>query len=196
MNEFQKKIVLTGGHAGAVALAIVQEIQSQGLNWKLFWLGPKQALEGKKSLTLEARVLPKLGVTFYPMKTGRLQIRWSRWTIPSAIKIPYGFLEAYIYLRKIKPNIIVSLGGYAAFPVVVIARLLGVPVVVNEQTASVGRANKFSSFFANKISLARAESKPFFPKDKTVVVGLPIQAKIYKVKVKDTLSNPLQIQEI
>ena len=54
-----KKILLTGGHAATTALATIEEIRSRNLNWELYWIGSKKAIEGESSLTLEFKVFPK-----------------------------------------------------------------------------------------------------------------------------------------
>ena len=55
------KMVLTGGHAATTAVAVIEEIKSEDLNWELYWIGVKNAIEGKKVVTLESEVLPRLG---------------------------------------------------------------------------------------------------------------------------------------
>jgi UDP-N-acetylglucosamine--N-acetylmuramyl-(pentapeptide) pyrophosphoryl-undecaprenol N-acetylglucosamine transferase len=59
--------------------------------------------------------------------------------------------------------------------------LLGIPVIIHEQTSVVGRANKFSSYFARKIAISRETSLKYFPSDKCVLTGNPIPKDI-KVK--------------
>jgi UDP-N-acetylglucosamine--N-acetylmuramyl-(pentapeptide) pyrophosphoryl-undecaprenol N-acetylglucosamine transferase len=187
------EIVLTGGHAGTTALAVVKEIKRRHPSWKICWIGAKTAIEGKSIPTLESRVFPLEGVEFKPIFTGRLQRKFTFWTIPSLLKIPFGFVHALTLLTAIRPKVILSFGGYAAFPVVVTGALLGVPVIIHEQTVAVGRANKYSAPFAKKIALARAESLNFFPKDKCVVVGNPILPEIEKILPKSEISDPPQI---
>lgn len=186
-------IVLTGGHAGTTALAVVKEIKGRHPSWKICWIGPSSAIEGKNIPTLESRIFPEMGVEFKQIFTGRLQRKFTFWTIPSLLKIPFGFAHALSLLIAIKPKVILSFGGYAAFPVVVTGALLGVPVIIHEQTVAVGRANKYSAPFARKIALARAESLKFFPKDKCVVVGNPILPEIERILPKNEISVPPQI---
>lgn len=187
----KKKIVLTGGHAGATGYAVIEEIKKRdGENWDIYWIGTEKAVEGKISPTLESRVLPKIGVKFYPIISGRLQRKFTIWTIPSLLKVPLGFVHAFLVLKKINPDIVVSFGGFTAFPVVVIAWLLRKPIVIHEQTMAAGRANRLSSFFAKKIALAREDSKKFFPPQKCVVVGNPISREVGFIKAKNVLSNP------
>lgn len=187
----RQKIVLTGGHAGTTALSVIQEIEgNKDLDWKLFWIGPKIAMEGKKTLTLEAKIFPEMKTIFLPLISGRLQLKWTIWTIPSIFKIPIGFMQAFIYLIRIKPDLILSFGGFSAVPVVIVGFLLDVPIIIHEQTNVVGRANKLSSYFATKIALAREESRKYFPWEKCVLIGQPLLSQISKLNPKSQIGNP------
>ena len=180
MNK--NRLVLTGGHAATTAVAVVEEIRSQKKDWKIYWIGVKNAIEGKKIVTLESEVLPRLGVKFLPLITGRFQRRFTFWTIPSILKIPIGFVQSFYYLLKIKPKAVLSFGGFASFPVVFSAKLLKVPVIIHEQTSAAGRANLFSAKYATLITLARKESTPYFKGYKHLVVGNPVMKNIKKVR--------------
>ena len=186
-------IVLTGGHAGTTALAVVKEIKRRHPSWKICWIGARTAIEGKSVPTIESRLFPEMGIDFKPIFTGRIQRKFTLWTIPSLLKIPFGFVHAFVLLLTARPKVILSFGGFAAFPVVVTGALLGIPVVIHEQTMTVGRANKFSAPFAQKIALAREESLEFFPKEKCVVVGNPVLPEIEKILAKSEISDPPQI---
>ena len=184
------RLVLTGGHAGATAYALIEEIRKNKKNWEIYWLGPKKAMEGKESVTFEHKVFPKIGVKYYPVISGRIQRKFTLWTIPSILKIPVGFIQALILLVRIKPRILVSFGGYASFPVVVMGWLLRIPIILHEQTFSFGRAVKLSLPFAKKIALARGESLRFFPKHKSVIIGNPVSYAIRKITPKKNISQP------
>ena len=191
MKKSEKiRIVFTGGHAATTAISVVEEILRRGLNWKIFWIGAEAGVEGQAVSTLESEALPSLGVSLYSIKAGRLQRKFSFWTIPSLLKIPLGFFQAFALLIKIKPKLVLSFGAYTAFPVVVSAYILGIPVVVHEQTVAAGRANRASGFFARKIALARKESQKFFPGAKCVVVGNPILSDIAKIRPKRSIGEP------
>lgn len=191
MEKSEKiKIVLTGGHAATTAISVVEEVLRRKLAWNIYWIGAQGAVEGKKVTTLESEVFPSLGVTLQTIKAGRLQRKFSVYTIPSLLRIPLGFIQAFWLLLRIKPKLVLSFGAFTAFPVVVSAYILGIPVVVHEQTIAAGRANRASAPFAKKIALAREQSERFFPRKKCVVVGNPILAEIAKVRPKTTLGNP------
>lgn len=176
------RIVLTGGHAATTAIAVIEEIRAQGKDWKLYWIGVKNAIEGKKVVTLESEVLPRLGVKFLNITTGRIQRKFTFWTIPSIFKLPIGLLQSLYYLFKIRPKCVLSFGGFASFPVVVNAKLLGIPVIIHEQTSVAGRANLAVSKFASIVTLSRNESVKYFKNIKSVVIGNPVMRKILEIK--------------
>jgi UDP-N-acetylglucosamine--N-acetylmuramyl-(pentapeptide) pyrophosphoryl-undecaprenol N-acetylglucosamine transferase len=186
----KNKLVLTGGHAATTAVAVVEEIKSQNKDWKLYWVGVKNAIEGKRITTLESEVLPHFGVKFLSLITGRLQRKFTFWTIPSALKIPIGFMQSFYYLIRIRPKMVLSFGGFASFPVVFNARLLKIPVIIHEQTSAAGRANLAAAKFATKITLARIGSEKYFKNLDCVVTGNPVMKGITKIrfsKIKDSV---------
>jgi UDP-N-acetylglucosamine--N-acetylmuramyl-(pentapeptide) pyrophosphoryl-undecaprenol N-acetylglucosamine transferase len=186
------KIVLTGGHGATTAIAVVEELirRQKKYQWEIIWIGAKSAFEGKDVSTLESEVFPKLGVSIRTVVAGRLQRRFSFWTIPSLLRIPYGFFHALFLVATLKPKLIFSFGGFAAVPVVFAGWLLGIPVILHEQTTTAGRANRFSAYFVKKIALAREESRPYFPAKKTVVTGNPLLTQIAEIAPKDKIGTP------
>ena len=189
-NQKEKvKVVFTGGHAGTTAIATIEEVVRQKLNWAIYWIGPKKTFEGKEIASYHSRVFPKLGVYYKGITTGRLQRKLSLWTIPSILKIPIGLIQAIFLMGKIRPKVVVSFGGYVAFPVCLSAWVFGIPVIIHEQTMAAGLANKLSSYFADKITLARKESELYYPKEKTILVGNPIRREILEVRPKKKISN-------
>lgn len=193
MSKNNMKLLLTGGHARSTAYAVIGEIKKRKKKWDLHFVGSRSAIEGTMVPTLEVETFPKMGVKFTAIFTGRVQRRFTLWTIPSLLKIPIGFLHAAIILLKTQPNAILSFGGFSAFPVVVVGWLFRIPIVIHEQTAVVGRANKYSSPFATKIALSRFESKKYFPKEKVVITGNPVSRGVLGVKPKRSKGNPTTI---
>lgn len=189
----KRKIVISGGHAATVAISIIEELirrSQEGQGLSIYWIGSKKAFEGKNIKTLEHQVLPQLPINYNSIISGRLQRKFTIWTIPSVVKIPIGFFHAYFMLNKIKPDLILSLGGHAAFPVVVVGHFMKIPVFIHEQTPVIGRTNKASIRFSDKILLSRQESKKYFPAEKCIVVGHPVMTQITEIKPKKALGNP------
>lgn len=187
-----KKVLLTGGHAATTAISVIEELirryGKEGID--ISWVGAKFASEGKKVNGLELKVLPEIGVKTYLLNTGRLQRKFTRYTIPSLLKLPVGFVQAVYFILKIKPEVTLSFGGFAAFPVVFASTLFKIPVLIHEQTSEVGLANKLSGIFAKEVLLARAESTKHFTGKITEVVGNPVMTQITEVQMKEKIGKP------
>ncbi|MCX7928100.1 MAG: UDP-N-acetylglucosamine--N-acetylmuramyl-(pentapeptide) pyrophosphoryl-undecaprenol N-acetylglucosamine transferase [Patescibacteria group bacterium] len=185
------RILLTGGHAATTALSVIKELKKTQKAENIFWVGAKRAIEGSNVPTLESKIFPREGIKCYEIISGRIQRRFTRYTIVSLLKIPIGFVHALFILLSIKPHVILSFGGYAAFPVVVLGYFLRIPVVIHEQTITAGRANLFSAKFASKITLARQESKKYFPNG--IVIGNPLLPSLCKIAPKKEKPKKLTI---
>lgn len=174
----KKKIIITGGHL-TPALAVIEELQNRG--WEIIFIGRKHATEGDKTSSVELEIIPQLGIPFYSLTAGRIQRRFTRWIIPSLLKIPVGFFQAFYYLLRFKPDVILSFGGYLSVPVVFSAWVLKIPVVTHEQTTVKGLATKFNTVFAQKIAVSWSVSLKKFPQNKVVLTGNPIRKETFKV---------------
>ncbi len=188
-----KSVVFTGGHAGSAGYAVIQNLNKHlKRNVKVYWIGPERSMEGNKTKTLEMEMLPRLGVIYIKLFSGRLQRQFTLWTIPSILKVPIGVIQAIFILIKAKPQIVFTFGGYTSVPVCVAAYLLGIPILLHEQTACVGRANQLIARFSRVNLLARNSSKIYFPKKNTWVVGNPVREEIKRTDEKSVIpSTPL-----
>lgn len=155
------KILVTGAHF-TPALATIEELK-KNYNSEVVYVGRSSTLEGDNTPSVESQILPKLGVRFVSLQTGR-------WKLTSFLKIPFGFMHSLYILLKEKPDVVLSFGGYVALPMVFGAWLLSVPVVIHEQGLTLGLANKLSSLVSAKIAVS-------FPQDSTnpkiVLTGNP-----------------------
>lgn len=194
----ETRLVLTGGHAATTAIATIEEIKKRisldrKKNFKIFWIGSSKALEGKNISTLEFKILPKLGVQTIAIFSGRIQRKFSFWTIPSILKIPIGFFHAFYILLKIKPKLILSFGGYSAFPVVVVGHTLGIPVIIHEQTMTSGLSNRLSQSFADVIAISWESSRKYFKNVRNVLTGNPVLSSIFLVPKKVKLGKTITL---
>jgi len=176
-----KKVVITGGHL-TPALAVIEELKKRG--WEIIFLGRKYASEGVKTPSIESELIPRMRIPFYTLAAGRIQRRFTRWTIPAILRIPIGFFQAILYLRKLRPDVVLSFGGYVSAPVVFAGWLLRIPVITHEQTTVKGLATKFNSLFAKKIAVSWKVNLDDFPSQKVVFTGNPIRKDIFKFSEK------------
>lgn len=173
-----KKLLLAGSHGATTGLAIIEEIKSRNLDWKISWVGRKHAGERNNNHSLEFKIFPKLGVKFSHLNSGKIENKFTRYTIPALLKIPFGFIQALVLLLKIRPNLTLSLGGASGSLISFWSWVLKIPVIIHEQTASAGRANLFSAKFAKKIAISRESSEKYFPANKVMLTGNPISKNI------------------
>ena len=181
------RIAICGAHL-TPALALIEKLEKR--DRQIIFFGRKYATEGAKNYSAEYRIIQKKkNITFLSITTGRLQRKFTRFTIPSLLKIPIGVIQSFFYLLKYRPRVVVSFGGYLSLPVVFCAWLVGIDSLVHEQSAMPGLANRISSFFARKIFLTWRQTLKFFPKEKTKVIGNLTRAGVFK---KSTPNSKIQ----
>lgn len=182
-----KKIVITGGHF-TPALAIIEKLDRK--KWDISWIGTKVAIEGSSALTLESKILPNFGIPFYSITTPKLQRRFFLRNVFNSWKLIPGFIQSFKLLLKLKPDVVLSFGSYISVPVAYTAWFLGIPVVIHEQTAASGLANRLVSKIAKFVAISFNSSTPYFPKEKIYMVGNPVREAIFKVAPKEKTGNP------
>src|SRR3989344_1261526 len=175
------KIILTGGHAATSALAVIERIQERHSEWSIIWVGSKDAFAKEKATTLDFQLFPDMGVKCYSIQMGKLQRRISFDSFIELLKIPLGMLEGFRVLYKEKPKIILSFGGFISLPIVWSARLFNIRVLIHEQTAAIGLANKLSLPFSTEVLLSRKQSAKYFESRNTNLVGLPLHSALLRV---------------
>ncbi len=172
------KIVITGGHHSS-AVPVIKKLRESCPRAELIWFGHKFSALGDKNPTLEFHEITALGLPFYHIHAGKF---YRTLNIKRLAKIPFGFLQCLGLLTKLKPDAILSFGGYIAVPTVLAGRVLGIPAVTHEQTVVAGWANRLISKVAQKVLISWRESEKYFPNDKVVFVGLPLRKEIFEVR--------------
>ncbi len=161
------RLVITGGHHSS-ALPVIKKLKETDPTLQIFWLGHKHSLKGDTHETLEYKEITSLGIPFYELKAGKV---YKITSLSRLILVPFGFIQAFFILLSIKPDAILSFGGYLAVPVVVSGFFLGIPSVTHEQTVVAGYANKVIGWFAKKVLISWKASAKYFPAGKTVFTG-------------------------
>jgi UDP-N-acetylglucosamine--N-acetylmuramyl-(pentapeptide) pyrophosphoryl-undecaprenol N-acetylglucosamine transferase len=172
------KVVITGGHHSS-ALPVIKKLKEKDSSTQIYWIGHKYSMKGDINSTLEYREITNLGIPFFDLKAGKL---YKTYDIGRLIKVPYGVLQSLYLLLKIKPDIILSFGGYIAAPVVISGSILNIPSITHEQTVVSGYANKLIAQFAKKVMISWKESEQYFPKRKVIYTGIPLRQEIFEIK--------------
>lgn len=168
-----KKIVLTGGGtAGHVNpnIAIIPFLKEKG--YHISYIGSKDGIE--KTL------IKPLGIDYYEISTGKLRRYLDFKNVTDSFRVVKGISDATSIIKKIKPNIIFSKGGFVSVPVVMGGYFNRVPVIIHESDISPGLANKICIPFAKKVCATFPEALQNIPKDKAILTGTPIREELFK----------------
>jgi len=171
-NKVQKTIVLTGGGTmGHVTpnLALVPELKKN--NYDIYYIGSKNGIEKDK---IEA-----LNIPYYSISAGKLRRYIDFKNFTDIFRIMKGYTDALSLMRKIKPDIVFSKGGFVSCPVVWAAWTKRIPVVIHESDMTPGLANKISVPFAKKVCYSFPETKKYLPENRSVYTGIPIRQELF-----------------
>jgi UDP-N-acetylglucosamine--N-acetylmuramyl-(pentapeptide) pyrophosphoryl-undecaprenol N-acetylglucosamine transferase len=94
------------------------------------------------------------------------------------IKLLAGFRQARSMLEVIKPAMVIGMGGYLSFSVLLAARLQDIPILIHEQNVLPGLANRILAHVAGSIAVSFSESQRYFPRGKVWLSGLPVRSEI------------------
>lgn len=185
-------VLLTGGHV-TPAYAVIEELQKKGFS-NLYFVGRKFTDRSNNDVSFEYKEVTALGVKFYNLTTGRLSRTFGLKSLFDVIATFYGFFLSLVLIIKIKPKVIMSFGGYIAFPICIVGWLLGIKIITHEQTIAPGISNRIIGNIADKVLVSFAETAHYFDKHKTIHTGNPIRTKLLTKGtplLKGALTKPL-----
>jgi len=166
-----KKIIMTGGGtAGHVMpnVALFPGLKKSG--YIIEYIGSKEGIE--------KGIIEKEGIKYFGISSGKLRRYIDLKNLSDPFKVLKGILDAYLIIRKEKPDIVFSKGGFVSVPVVIGAHMNGVPVIAHESDITPGLANRISEPYCTKICVTFPESLASIKGDKGVLTGTPIRAEI------------------
>ena len=170
--EKTKKIVMTGGGtAGHVTpnIALMPALQEAG--YDITYIGSYNGME--KEL-IEAQHIPYIGIS-----SGKLRryFDWKNFSDP--FKVLKGYSQAVSILKKLKPNIVFSKGGFVSVPVVLAAKKCKIPAIIHESDITPGLANRIAIRGAKKVGCNFPETMQYLPSEKAVLTGSPIRRELF-----------------
>ncbi len=167
-----KRIVLTGGGtAGHVSpnQALIPLLLEQG--WEVHYIGTKAGIE--RTLIEQMK-----GVTYHAVSSGKLRRYFDLKNFTDPFRVIAGAFQSFMIIRRLKPSIVFSKGGFVSVPVVVGAWLCRVPVVMHESDITPGLANKLCKPFAKSVCTTFPECAKLLG-EKGILTGTPLRAAIF-----------------
>ena len=137
----------TGGHVFP-GLAVADELRGRG--WNVVWMGSRGGME--------ARLVPARGYSMACIRAVALRGRGLAAKLLLPLNLLVGFWQSARAIFRIRPDVVLGMGGYVAFPGGIMASLLARPLVVHEQNAIAGLANRVLGGVADRVLVAFPEA--------------------------------------
>ena len=166
-----KRIILTGGGtAGHVTPNIALLPRLKELGYDIQYIGSYEGIEKK--------LIEEMQIPYYGISSGKLRRYFDLKNFSDPFKVLKGYTEARKLMKKLKPDIVFSKGGFVSVPVVMAANRAHIPVICHESDMTPGLANKLTAPFATKICCNFPETVKYLPADKAVLTGSPIRQEL------------------
>lgn len=167
-----KRIVLTGGGtAGHVTPNIALISKLKELDYDIHYIGSYNGIEKE--------LIEKLGIPYYGISSGKLRRYLDIKNFSDPFKVLKGLSQAKKLLKKLKPDIVFSKGGFVAVPVVLAAKKRKIPTIIHESDMTPGLANRLCIPSAAKVCANFPETLNYLPKEKAVLSGTPIRKELF-----------------
>jgi len=139
-------LIMAGGTGGHIfpGLAIAQELRTRG--WRVHWLGQPTGME--------AGIASQHGFPLEPVSFSGVRGRGLATLIGLPVRLLRACRQAWGIIRRVKPDVVVGMGGYITFPGGLMAVLAGKPLILHEQNAIAGRANTLLCAMADRVFTA------------------------------------------
>jgi UDP-N-acetylglucosamine--N-acetylmuramyl-(pentapeptide) pyrophosphoryl-undecaprenol N-acetylglucosamine transferase len=177
-----RTIVFTGGGTGGhvyPGLVVLKKLQAF---WpgELIWIGSSQGME--RSL------VEKEGVPFIGIPSGKFRRDLSWKNIPDVFRVLGGFFAAIYHLKRLKPILLFSKGGYVSVPPILAAAILKIPIIGHESDLDPGLATRIGLPFVRKLLVPYPDSvEQYAPRfrSKIVVTGNPVREEILQGSIEE-----------
>ena len=168
-----KKLLLTGGGtAGHVTPNIAMLPLLRKKCYDVAYIGSYNGIEKK--------LITEQNVPYYGIATGKLRRYFDLKNFTDPFRVIKGCFEAKKLIKKLKPDVVFSKGGFVSVPVVLAAHRQHIPVIIHESDMTPGLANKICIPYASKVCCNFPETVAMIPDGKGVLTGTPIRAELSK----------------
>ncbi len=167
------KLIIAGGGTGGhlfPGVAVAEELLSKSPDSEVVFVGTERGIE--------ARVVPELGYPLELIKISGLKTVGLLGAIRGMLRIPGALWRSRKLIKRLAPDVVLGVGGYASGPVVLMARLMGKPTAILEQNSVPGLTNRILGKLVHRIFLSFSISQKYFRNSRSELSGNPIRRDI------------------
>jgi UDP-N-acetylglucosamine--N-acetylmuramyl-(pentapeptide) pyrophosphoryl-undecaprenol N-acetylglucosamine transferase len=178
------RLLITGGGTGGhlfPAVAFAEAVTARFPSSSIMFVGTRRKMD---RTTLE-----NLGFAIRTVHCKGLKGKNLIDALAAMLLLPVTIVESLVVLLRFKPELVFGVGGYVTGPVILAARMLGIPACIHEQNSIPGLANRLLGRIVNRIFISIPGSEKFFPPGKTIYSGNPVRSSIVRAGQKKKTSN-------
>ena len=151
MNQPRCALVMAGGTGGHIfpGLAVAEALRERG--WRVHWLG---GLGGVGHPSMESQLVPSRGFVFESIDFSGVRGKGPVTLAVLPLRLLNAFWQSVQVIRRVKPDVVVGLGGYISFPAGMMSVLLGKALILHEQNSVTGMVNKLLATVADRVFTA------------------------------------------
>lgn len=167
------RLVVTGGGTGGhlfPGIAVAEAIMARRPGSQVLFVGTDRQIDNQ--------VLGQRPFRTASLKCQGLKGKTKSAALGALLQLPRALYQAARVLREFAPDLVLGVGGYVTGPVVLAAKILGIPTCIHEQNSIPGLANKLLGKFVDRIFLSIPGSEEFFPADRVQLTGNPVRREI------------------
>ncbi|MCA0232470.1 MAG: undecaprenyldiphospho-muramoylpentapeptide beta-N-acetylglucosaminyltransferase [Bacteroidetes bacterium] len=168
-----KKVIISGGGTGGhiyPAIAIANSLKAIDPSIQILFVGALGKMEMEK--------VPKAGYEIIGLPISGIKRELSADNLSFPFKLTRSLLKARSIIKSFQPDIAIGVGGFASGPLLMVASLMGIPTLIQEQNSYAGITNKLLAKRAKAICVAYPNMEAFFPKNKLKLTGNPVRNDI------------------
>lgn len=176
-----KTLMIAGGGTGGhiyPAIAIAREWLARDASRKVVFVGTERGLE--------RTIVPKAGFPLEFIDVGGLKGKGPIELAKNLFRLPLGFIQAFRLVGRHKPDVALGVGGYSSGPVLLAAKLRGVPTIIHEANAFPGVTNRALAKIVKTVAVAFADAAPRLGRKDSIVTGNPIRAEFFATQPRNS----------
>lgn len=175
MGKLKRVLIMAGGTGGHVfpGLAVAKRLQAEGI--EVDWLGTREGLE--------AKLVPEAGIPLHFITIRGVRGKGMKNLLLAPMRLCIAIKQAVHLIRKLKPDVLLGMGGFVSGPGGIASWVLGRPLVIHEQNAKSGTTNRWLAKVAKKI--LEGFPNTFSKRQRVVTVGNPIRSEMIEMPTPD-----------